>query len=257
MKTKKSLGQHWLRDETALQAMVNSGQVKEGDRVLEVGPGLGTLTVKLLDAGAKIVAVEYDEELFAALKRQNISELDLVHDDILRFDLGYMGPDYKVVANIPYYLTGKLLRRLFETQNPPVLTSLLVQKEVAERLAARPGKMSILSVVAQHYCEVELGQIVKAELFEPPPKVDSQIVTLRRRDTLPAVNERKFMLIVKAGFSARRKKLINSLSGGLKLNKETIENALYIIGHKPTVRAQELSIADWYALEKELSSLVA
>jgi 16S rRNA (adenine1518-N6/adenine1519-N6)-dimethyltransferase len=157
-----------------------------------------------------------------------------------------------VVANIPYYLTSNLIRVLSESINPPAEVALLVQKEVAERVAAKPGDMSVLSVTAQFYWEVTLGQVVPARLFTPPPKVDSQILILKRRPKpLFEVDTKGLFRLVKAGFNNRRKTLLNSLSGGLQKPKDEISTMLESAGIKPTARPQELSLEQWYELYKQ------
>jgi 16S rRNA (adenine1518-N6/adenine1519-N6)-dimethyltransferase len=245
---KKSLGQHWLHDLGALEAMAASVQV--GDTVLEIGPGTGTLTEVLLAKGARVIAVEKDESLLKALSQKfEQDDFRLINEGILEFDLTSLSPDYKLVANIPYYLTSNLIRVLSESTNRPVSAILLVQKEVAERVAAGPGKMSLLSVSAQFYWEVSLGQLVPARLFTPPPKVDSQILILTRREKqLYNVDPRRFFQIVKAGFGERRKTLGNSLSGGLRISKEQAHSLLQKVGIDPSLRAQALSLDDWYKL---------
>lgn len=259
---KKSLGQHWLRDEAILQEIVNSANLSPDDNVLEVGPGQGTLTQTLLAVGVNLTAVEYDEELFRQLEKskenfKNHQNLKLVNNDILKFDLGKMPKGYKVVANIPYYLTSNLVRVLSESKNPPSSITLLVQKEVAERICAAPGKMSILSVSAQNYFETSLGLIVPPEKFTPPPKVDSQVVNMIRRDQ-PISNpldEKLFFRIVKAGFSSRRKTLLNSLSGGLNLPKEDTQDLLKAVDINPVNRPQELDLNDWKNLATKLEQI--
>lgn len=248
---KKSLGQHWLHDPDSLEAMCHAAQVKNGDKVLEIGPGTGTLTQLLLEHGAIVHAVEADHELVPKLQAAFSSQqFQITEGSILEFDLTSMAPGYKVVANIPYYLTSNLLRVLCESSNPFSVAALLVQKEVAERVAAHPGDMSILSVSVQLYCEVGLGKIVGAKLFIPPPKVDSQILILKRR-TRPLyenLDTKLFFRLVKAGFSERRKKLRSSLSGGLRISKEEATNLLLSAGLSPDLRAQALSLDDWYRL---------
>ena len=248
---KKSLGQHWLHDERSLEAMAAAADVRPGDTVLEIGPGLGTLTAALLGHGAKVVAVEFDRELAKALPgRLNHENLSVIEHDILSFDFTRLPAGYKVAANIPYYLTSNLLRVLCESDNPFASAALLTQKEVAERVAAAPGDMSLLSVSVQFYCEVGLGPVVPAELFTPPPKVDSQILMLqyRPKPLFPDADKKEFFRLVKAGFSERRKKLRSSLSGGLGLSKPEAESLLHKAGIDPSLRAQELSLDDWYRL---------
>lgn len=248
---KKSLGQHWLHDELSLEAMVAAVDVQPGDIVLEIGPGLGTLTEVLLAHGASVVAVEYDHDLALALpKRIQHPDLTVVEHDILTFDFSQLPSGYKVAANIPYYLTSNLLRTMCETEHPFSVAALLVQKEVAERVVAKPGAMSLLSVSVQLYCDVGLGPIVPAQLFTPPPKVDSQILLLTYRSTprYPGIDTALFFRLVKAGFSERRKKLRSSLSGGLHISKIEAETLLQNANIDPNLRAQALSLDDWYRL---------
>jgi 16S rRNA (adenine1518-N6/adenine1519-N6)-dimethyltransferase len=148
--TKKSLGQHWLRDEESLKEIVKEANISKEDTVLEIGPGLGTLTKHLVTHSKKVIAIEFDEVLANRLKSE-IPNLNLVvrHQDILKYDLNQLPLDYKVVANIPYYITGSILRLFTDSTNLPTQMTLLVQKEVAERIAAKPGEMSVLAVAAQ------------------------------------------------------------------------------------------------------------
>lgn len=250
---KKSLGQHWLTDQFALAAMCDAARVTSDDTVLEIGPGLGTLTELLVQRAKHVVAVEFDEQLASGLAdRVPADNLTVTQQDILKFDLTSLPHDYKVVANIPYYLTSKLLRVLSESTNPPAVVALLVQKEVAERVAAEPGNMSLLSVSVQWYFETELKQVVPARLFTPPPKVDSQIIRLKRREQplFTGVDTKLFFQIVKAGYSARRKTILNSLSGGLRLPKDRVGELLEQASLSPTARPQALSMVEWHALYK-------
>jgi 16S rRNA (adenine1518-N6/adenine1519-N6)-dimethyltransferase len=248
---KKSLGQHWLYDEATLDAIIDCAEVQPTDTVLEIGPGLGTLTKRLVKRAQHVTAVEFDRELADRLPNAiNNDALDVVHDDILGFDLTKLPLNYKVVANIPYYLTSNLIRVLSESSNPFSTAAILIQKEVAERVTAQPGQMSILSVSAQFYCEVSLGPIVPAELFTPPPKVDSQVLILKYR-TQPLfedIDVKRFFRLVKAGFSQKRKTLVNSLSGGLALEKGEVRRMLEAADITENTRAQALSLDDWYAL---------
>ena len=249
--TKKSLGQHWLQDDSILQAIVDAAEIEQGDNVLEIGPGLGTLTEKLAKSGAETLALEFDQDLLKGLRLKfiNTSQVKIEQGDIRTFDYSSMSANYKIVANIPYYLTSHLIRSISETSNPPSLAVLLIQKEVAERLCASPGQMSILGVTAQFYFECRLDIEVPARFFTPPPKVDSQVVVLTRRQSkLFDVDDKDFFRLIKAGFSEKRKTLRNSLSGGLRIEKSEAEELLNKAGLSPTKRAQELSLEDWHKL---------
>jgi len=251
--TKKSLGQHWLSDDLCLDAMVTAAGVEADDTVLEIGPGPGTLTQKLVQAAREVVAVEFDEQLARDLPRRLPTDnLHVVQSDILRFDLTSLPAHYKVVANIPYYLTSNLIRVLSESANPPERAIVLIQKEVAERVAAKPGDMSLLSITAQFYWEVSLDRVVKAELFTPPPKVDSQILCLKRRakPLFDDIEPKQLFRLAKAGFGERRKTLLNSLSGGLHLDKPAVRDILQRAGLAENLRAQNLSLEDWHKLTK-------
>jgi 16S rRNA (adenine1518-N6/adenine1519-N6)-dimethyltransferase len=249
--TKKSLGQHWLRDEESLKEIVKEANISKEDTVLEIGPGLGTLTKHLVTHSKKVIAIEFDEVLANRLKSE-IPNLNLVvrHQDILKYDLNQLPLDYKVVANIPYYITGSILRLFTDSTNLPTQMTLLVQKEVAERIAAKPGEMSVLAVAAQLEYEVKLGKIIDAEKFTPPPQVDSQVIILKKRHKplFLYLDKKSYMRVVKAGFSARRKKLRSSLSAGLVMEKNDVDEILKKSKTSGDLRAQELSLTDWYKI---------
>jgi 16S rRNA (adenine1518-N6/adenine1519-N6)-dimethyltransferase len=251
--TNKSLGQHWLHDDASLDAMVDAIHAGPADTVLEVGPGPGTLTAKLVPRAKHVIAVEFDAALARELPvRVPADNLTVIQQDILKFDLTTLPAGYKVSANIPYYLTSNLIRILCEAPNHFSEAALLVQKEVAERVCAKPGDMSVLSVAVQFYADVSLGQLVPAELFTPPPKVDSQILVLAYRSTprYEGVEPKKFFRIVKAGFSQRRKTLLNALSGGLQLSRDDALQLLDRAGVAPSTRAQNLHLDEWFSLYK-------
>lgn len=251
MPTNKALGQHWLRDRDVLAHIADLAELEKRDTVLEIGPGLGTLTSELLRRSQKVVAVEFDAELARKLPGQFPGKnLEVIQSDILSFDLSTLPPGYKVVANVPYYITSKIVQLLMTAENKPSVSVLLVQKEVAQRLAASAGDMSILAISAQIFSEVSLGDIVPAALFTPAPKVDSQVVMLKTRDLslVADVNEKDFFRVVKAGFSMKRKKLRSSLAGGLGITKDATLQLLKKAAVDPDKRAEELTIADWIRL---------
>ena len=248
---KKELGQHWLTDRAILSDIAEAGGIEQKDTVLEIGPGLGTLTSELLKRAWKVVAVEFDPDLAAKLPGQFPGKnLSVLHEDILSFDLDTLPEDYVVIANVPYYITSKIVQKLMTAHNPPRTAVLLVQKEVAQRIAAEPGDMSILAISAQVYAEATLDIEVPRDFFTPPPKVDSQVIVLERRpEPLVATGEQPaFFKVVKAGFSAKRKKLRSSLSGGLGMSKPEAESALSQAGISADLRAEDLSIEEWMRL---------
>ena len=245
---KKSLGQHWLTDRLILSSIADAAAISGSDTVLEIGPGLGTLTSELLRRAKNVIAVELDGDLARKLPGQFPgTSLEVVNQDILEFDLSTLPKDYVVVANVPYYITSKIIRHLMTATNKPKTTVLLIQKEVAERLAAAPGDMSILAVSAQMYADVSLDEVVPAEYFTPPPKVDSQVVVLHTRaePVVAPKDEKVFFRVVKAGFSAKRKKLRSSLSAGLGIEKDVIDAKLAEIGIDSSRRAEDLSLHEW------------
>ena len=253
LKNNKSLGQHWLHDRGVLSHIADCADLQSDDVVLEIGPGLGTLTSEILRRSEKVIAVEFDSELAEKLPKQFPGKnLEVVNSDILKFDLNQLPASYKVVANVPYYITSKIVQMLMTADNKPSISVLLVQKEVARRLAAEPGDMSILAISAQVFADVYLGDEVPAKLFTPPPKVDSQVVVLKTKKStiFNDVNESDFFKIVKAGFSAKRKKLRSSMSGGLNISKSDTESLLEKAKISPDLRAEQLSIEDWVRLVK-------
>ena len=255
---KKSLGQHWLKDPEILADIAEAAELTGDDVVLEIGPGLGTLTSRLLARANSVTAVEFDADLARKLPGQFPGKkLTVVNQDVLQFDLNQLPKNYKVVANVPYYITSKIVEKLMTAENKPSIAVLLVQKEVAERIAAEAGNMSVLSVSVQIFAEAELDIEVPRQFFTPPPKVDSQVVVLRTRDNplITSEYQRDFFRIVKAGFSAKRKKLRSSLSGGLGIDKSVAEELLKNAGISPDARAEDLAIEDWKRLLKERRNL--
>lgn len=247
----KALGQHWLTDRSILSAIADDAQLTKDDTVLEIGPGLGTLTSELLRRAGRVIAVEFDAELARKLPGQFPgTNLEVINDDILQFDLSKLPSGYKVVANVPYYITSKIVEKLMTASNKPSVSVLLVQKEVAERIAAAPGDMSLLALSAQIYANAQLGIEVPREYFTPPPKVDSQVVVLEARaePLVPDAELRAFWRVAHAGFANRRKKLRSSLSAGLAISKQDAESLLRTAGIDQNLRAQDVSIEDWRRL---------
>ncbi len=264
LKNNKSLGQHWLRDRVVLDGIAEEAEIKNGDFVLEIGPGLGTLTSSLLKFAGKdgeVLSIEFDENLAKKLPAQFPGKnLTVKNTDFLDFDLSKLPKNYKVAANVPYYITSKIVEKLLTSENKPIIAALLVQKEVAERICAKSGDLSVLSIASQIYADCELGQFVPRELFTPPPKVDSQVVILKilEKNKLELFNEKnnlkisekQFFRVVKAGFAARRKKIIKALSANLALSKEQTIEILAQAKVSLDARAQELTIEDWFEITR-------
>lgn len=249
----KSLGQHWLNDQQTLENIVRYANLSKKDYVVEIGPGLGSLTSIISAQAGKVLSIEIDEQLFKVLQSENkLDNLEFVNQDILKFDLTKLPKDYKLVANIPYYLTSHLIRILTQSADPPVKIVLLIQKEVAERIAAKPGAMSLISVVTQKYYDVEKKDIISPKLFTPPPKVDSQVIVLSRRvnQKVKDINNEDFFRLVRIGFSARRKTLENSLANGARLDKQVVKKMIAEANLDPMIRPQALSLEDWDRIYK-------
>ena len=251
MPTKKSLGQHWLKDKEVLASIASEANLQSCDTVLEIGPGLGTLTSHLLKGSEQVVAVELDADLARKLPGQFPGKnLQVFNEDILDFDLSILPAGYKVVANVPYYITSKIIQKLMTDSNPPSVVVVLIQKEVAERLVAADGDLSILAISAAIFAEAKLGPVVPAAFFTPPPKVDSQVVVLIRRNKplVSTADQTDFFRVVKAGFSSKRKKIKTSLAGGLGVSKECVGKILVAADISPDVRAENLTIQQWIRL---------
>ena len=217
----------------------------------------GEMIDKLASAGANGFRLNFSHDLAQKLPGQFPGkDLKVIEANILQFDLSILPKNYKVVANIPYYITSKIIQMLVSAKNRPSIAVLLVQKEVAERLAAEPGNLSVLGISAQIYAEVSLGDVVPAKLFTPAPKVDSQVVILKIRpeSLLGEVDKDAFFRVVKAGFSEKRKKLRSSLANGLRLPKAEVEKILSQIDINPDDRAENLSIDDWLNLTIVMNS---
>lgn len=245
----KGLGQHFLVDRKSLETIMEAANPTGDDTVLEIGPGLGVMTRPLAERVGKLVAVEADGILAELLRRDAPANLEVVEGDVLKFDFTSLPHGYKVIANIPYYLTSRLFRLLLESANPPSVMSLLIQKEVAERIVAKPGKLNILALSVQYYAEAEIVDEVERHKFWPAPDVDSAILRVTRREE-PAfkADASELFRLIKAGFGEKRKQLRNSLSGGLNLSTDLTVKLLEDAGLAPMARAQELSLDDWERL---------
>src|SRR3989344_1366606 len=250
MKAKKSLGQHFLRSGKALNKIIEVGRIVPGETVLEIGPGEGALTRKLLEAGARVIAVEKDDGLYEQLKRENLENLELIHADILKFDLALVDVSYKLIANIPYNITGAILEKFLSAENQPGLAVLLVQKEVAKRIVDKKG--SVLSISIQAYGKPRYVETVKAGSFAPTPKVDSAIIAIENisKDLFKDFSEKRFFEMVRAGFKSKRKKLSSNLSVIYEKNK--VLEAFKKLNLDENLRAEDVGIDIWRNLSTQL-----
>ena len=284
----KDRGQNFVIEPRAIERMVEAADISPEDFVVEIGPGFGVLTTALAKRAKKVLAVEVDGKLAQALKDSPLfrrTVLELVQGDVLKMSNeelvktvardfmsrpgGTQGAalheaktlPYKVVSNLPYSITSKVLRKFTEFDPKPTIMVLMVQKEVAERVCARPGEMSILSVAVQYYAKPEIIAYVARDAFWPEPEVESAIlrITITPSQSPPyikgekiAVDEKRLFQIVRIGFSSRRKQLQNNLTAGLHISRQQAFEALKKVGLPETVRPQELSVPNWIALTEVL-----
>ena len=251
IKNKKSLGQNWLKDRDILMDIADLASCDDVREVLEIGPGLGTLTSALFQFFDKVTAIEFDSRLAENLPKSFPGKnLVVINQDILSFDLASINlPEkYVVAGNIPYYITSPIIQKFLHAEHKPQKIVFLVQKEVAERLSAGPGDYSILGLSAQIYAQVSLGQIVKRDFFTPPPKVDSQVVVIEPLKK-PLADE-SIMALIKLGFISPRKKLISNLSNSLHMPREELLQVFNINHINENARPADLSIDDWLKLAK-------
>jgi 16S rRNA (adenine1518-N6/adenine1519-N6)-dimethyltransferase len=250
----KSLGQNFLQDSYALEKITAAAEILPTDTVLEVGPGLGALTRHLAVAAKQVIAVELDGRLLPPLRETltGYTNIEIVHGDMLKLAPAKIVPvpDYLVVANIPYYITSALLRHLLETTPRPRRVVLTVQKEVAERICAAPGDMSLLALSVQVYGQPRVVATIPSGAFYPAPKVDSAVVRidLSPAPFIPYTLLDTFFSLAKAGFSQKRKQLRNSLSAGMRKSPAEMEETLRAAGIDPQRRAETLSLAEWREL---------
>ncbi|HVT75360.1 MAG TPA: 16S rRNA (adenine(1518)-N(6)/adenine(1519)-N(6))-dimethyltransferase RsmA [Candidatus Paceibacterota bacterium] len=253
---KKSLGQNFLISPRVVGAIAMAGDIAAGEKVIEIGPGKGILTKALLDAGAHVKAIEKDDRLIPILAetfKKEIAEgrLDLIHGDVMEMDIETIAAgSYKVIANIPYYVTGGIIRDFLSATNKPSLMVLMVQKEVATRIIARDGKESILSISVKTYADAEIAMSVSRGNFFPIPNVDSAVIRLFNiRDPFAdRASEVRFFEIVKSGFAQKRKKLSKNL--GTVMSKEDVTKKFAELGLDENARAEDVALETWIELAR-------
>ncbi|MBI5254720.1 ribosomal RNA small subunit methyltransferase A [Candidatus Falkowbacteria bacterium] len=267
IKPKHNLGQNFLVNDAILEKILSAADLKKTDNVLEVGAGLGALTRELIQRAKRVLAVEIDRSLVYVLKQEmrlvdkSMTEVKLVEADILKLPMQdietfFKGEPYKIVANIPYQITSHFLRRFLDNENPATEMVLLVQKEVGQRIVAKPGDMNLLALSCQYYAEPRIITDVAAENFLPVPEVDSVIIKLadiKRLSNAERLSAKNLFRIARIGFSAKRKQLQNNLSAGLKITKDKTKKMLLAIGLKENARAEDLSVEDWERLSDRMS----
>jgi 16S rRNA (adenine1518-N6/adenine1519-N6)-dimethyltransferase len=255
MRAKKSLGQNFLRSKAVVETIIETADLNNNDVVLEIGPGKGILTKRLLEEAGEVIAIEKDNVLFERLKKTFNKEIEegrlgLINGDILKIEnLGL--ERYKLVANIPYYITGEILREFLSNRTQPERIVLMLQKEVVERIVAKDGKESILSISVKAYGEPKYIEKVGKENFQPKPKVDSAILLIENisKKNFEEIDEKEFFNLVKKGFSQKRKLLTNNL-------KEFLPEAAFELCKIPLKsRAENLSLNNWKCLLKTTKSL--
>jgi len=253
IKPNKRLGQNFLVDKGAVFKIVETANISKNDVILEIGPGTGLLTKELVKKAKKVIAIEKDKKM-ADILNENLKDcknIEIIIADILKInDFSAwlsQAEKYKVVANIPYYATSPIIRKFLEIENPPELMVLTIQKEVAQRICAKPPNMSILSVSVQFYAEPKIISYISKNSFWPKPKVDSAIIKIIPHN-IYNINKDSFFKVVKAGFKQPRKQLVNNLLKGLKISRKEVEILLQKAGIEPKQRPETLSVQNWIRL---------
>ena len=249
----KRLGQNFLRNRDAVKKVVSASKVGPGDVILEIGPGTGVLTLELAKRAKKVVAVEKDERLQAVLKDalKGFDNVEILGQDARKMT-EITGQPYKLVANLPFYLASLIIRKFLESKNQPRQMTLIIQKEVAQRICARVPDMNLLAASVQFYAEPEIVSFISKKAFWPQPEVDAAIIKIvpkRRRSPVPPD---KFFSVVKAGFSQPRKQLLNNLAKKLGMEKEKVKAWLERNDIQPSQRAETLTVENWVNLAKTL-----
>jgi 16S rRNA (adenine1518-N6/adenine1519-N6)-dimethyltransferase len=253
IKPARSKGQNFLVNEDVYQAVIDAADLKKSDTVLEVGPGLGFLTKLLAGKVERVVAVELDPKLAmilpTRLQSEGIKNVEVIQMNVLDFEKSKhkIKGAYKIVANLPYNISSVFLRKFLETDNRPQTMTLMLQREVAERIAAKPGEMSLLGLSVQFYAETKIMALVEKKDFWPEPEVRSAVINLKIKDkpVLSEAQAKDFFRLLKFGFSAKRKMLKNNLASGLKLGTNEVEKMLIEAGLSATCRPQDLGLEEW------------
>lgn len=265
----KKLGQHFLIEKEAIEVMTKAAELTKSDFVVEIGPGFGVLTLPVAELAGRVLAIETDKKILEILKAvgSGYSNLEIMPASILKLTGDYLHDRfqewskamsgktrYKMVSNLPYYITSNIIKLFLDTQKKPEMIVVMVQKEVAERIIAEAGEMSILAISVQIYGKPEIVRIVPRTSFWPKPEVDSAIlkITTYKKPPYDIPDQKRFFRIVKAGFGEKRKQIHNSIGGGLRLDPEVVDEILIKSGIDPTARPQDLIIEQWVNLYHNL-----
>lgn len=253
----KQLGQNFLTRQLVLDKIVSAAELKKSDTILEVGPGIGTLTQELAKAAKMVIAVEKDRKMAEILEEtlKDYKNIEIIEGDALKINPKRYALDsesYKLMANLPYYITSPVIRKFLEAESQPALIVLMVQKEVAQRICSKPPHMSLLAISVQFYAEAKIVSYVSKNCFWPVPKVDSAIIKIVPQKNNRNLSSDDFFRVAKAGFSHPRKQLANNLSQSLKINKKQINEWLLKNNINPAQRAETLSISQWVNLAYSL-----
>lgn len=263
----KKLGQNFLIEDTVIETIADASQITKEDLVIEIGPGLGNLTAKLLEKAGKVICIELDDRMLTILRERFLmySNFELIHEDVLKVDLAKLIEEnkkqrVKVVANLPYYITTPIIMKLLEDKLAIDSITVMIQKEVAERLAAVPGEKNAgaITYTVYYYAQVEKILSVPNTSFIPEPEVASEVITLQLRKEAPITvkDETQLFQIIKAAFMQRRKTLVNALvNSGLAIEKQTIENILQEMGKDTRVRGEALSLSEFAEIAEKLKSI--
>ncbi|OOB78439.1 MAG: 16S rRNA (adenine(1518)-N(6)/adenine(1519)-N(6))-dimethyltransferase [Epulopiscium sp. Nuni2H_MBin001] len=258
----KKFGQNFLIDPHVLNKIIAAADISRDDCILEIGPGIGSVTEQLVEHAGKVICVEIDNQLIPILNEQfgHYDNFELIHNDILKLDLGdlFGGEEkVKVVANLPYYITTPIIMILLENKLPLESITVMVQKEVALRMAAQPGtkQYGAITAVMNYYCETSLVANVPQNCFMPRPKVDSAVIKLKLYEEPPIHVEDEKMLfkVIKAAFAQRRKTLLNSLCAHFEIDKEEVKNMLDEIGIEANIRGETLGLEEFAKISDVLS----
>jgi len=259
IKPQKKLGQNFLIDKNIIKKIIRSSNISKNDIVLEIGPGIGTLTIELSKKVKKVIAIEKDKTIIKILKEttKGFKNIKIINQDILKIKKIKINKKYKIIANLPYYIFFPILKKLLEEENPPHEMILTIQKEVAQKIVKKPPKANFLSIFINFYCDSKILFFIPKESFWPKPKVDGAVIKLSNiKNKNLEVDKFLFYKVIKIGFSSPRKKIINNYFNNIKLNKKEVYNLFNKININPNLRPENLSLKDWIKLTEEISNLI-